>query len=90
MSILEMLSALVDSGDATVYQSHGIYHVTIEDFEGFDDSWDEIMRDFTAPELVDDFLEALEEQALSTEGDFYVTYFFDGYAIRLGYASYDI
>ena len=95
MTVLEMMRALEEVGDLSVWQretSDGVmlYAVTMEDFEGFDDEWDEVMRDYADEELVDAFLDALEEQALRAEGDFYRTYYFDGYAIRIGFASYDI
>ena len=95
MTVLEMMRALEECGDLTMWTrttDDGVmlYDVTMEDFEGFDDEWDEVMRDYTDEELVDAFLDALEEQALRAEGDFYRTYYFDGYAVQLGYASYDI
>lgn len=95
MTILEMLDALIACGDASArVHEDGMggmdYDVTIEDFEGFDDSWHEIEREFVNEDLVDEFLDALEEQALASEGDFYHTYIFEHYSITIGYASYDI
>ena len=95
MTILEMMTKLETVGDLSCWEretAEGVklYDVTMEDFEGFDDDWDEVMRDYEDEELVDTFLEALEEQALRVVGDFYTTYYFDGYAVQIGYASYDI
>lgn len=94
MTIREMMTALEACGDLIVWEratdEGTVYNVTMEDFEGFDDSWKEIMRDYEREDLVDEFLEALDEQALRMEGDFYYDYYFDGFRIHLGYASYDI
>lgn len=94
MTILEMMRELETCGDVTVWErttdEGTVYDVTMEDFEGFDDDWCEVDREYEREGLVDEFLEALEAQALRTEGDFYTTYYFDGYAIQIGYASYDI
>lgn len=94
MTIREMMTALEECGDLTVWEratdEGTVYDVTVEDFEGFDDEWSEVMRDFEREDLVDEFLEALDEQALRVEGDFYYDYYFDGFRVHLGYASYDI
>ena len=94
MTILEMMRKLEACGDVTVWQrttdEGTVYHVTIEDFEGFSDDWEEVMRDYNREDLLDEFLEALDEQALRVKGNFYYDYYFDGFRIHLGYASYDI
>ena len=64
--------------------------VTIQDFEGFDKNWREIDRDLDNPEALGAFLEMLEAECSSKEGDFYVTYHFDGFDVEIGYASFDI
>lgn len=64
--------------------------VTVNDFEGFDDDWSEVMRDYDNPEAVEAFLEMLEEKCVSQEGDFYVVYHFEGFDLQLGFGSFDI
>lgn len=94
MTIREMMTELEACGDLTVWEritdEGTVYDVTVEDFEGFDEHWSEVMRDFEREDLVDEFLEALDEQALRVEGDYYYDYYFDGFRVHLGYASYDI
>ncbi len=65
-------------------------HVTFEDFEGFDDDWSEIFRDYDNEDAVDAFCEMLHAECLSFEDDFYVLYHFDGFDVEIGYASFDI
>ena len=95
MTILEMLTAMETAGDATVRQRETregvmLYDVTMEDFEGFDDEWCEVDREYADEDMVDAFFDAIEEQAVRTEGDFCTTYYFGDYAIRIGFASYEI
>ena len=64
--------------------------VTMQDFEGFDEDWSEVMRDYDDPAAVERFLDMLESECVSQEGDFYVEYHFDGFIVEVGYASFDI
>ena len=93
MMTREMMIAAIKAlgADASLWEcSDGTLDVTIEDFEGFDDDWSEIDREYDDEEAVDAFLEMLEAECLSSEGDFYEDYQFDGFVVRLGYASFDI
>lgn len=64
--------------------------VEVNDFEGFDDDWSEIIRDIENPDLVDEIYETLKREALSVDEDFYVDFQFDGFSVSWGYASYNI
>ena len=64
-------------------------HVIIEDFDGFDEDWQEVDREYNV-EAVEGFVEWLEAQAQQVEGDYYVRYRLQGVAVCVGYASYDI
>ena len=65
------------------------FHITLNDFEGFDEDWNEVEREYADPEMVD-ALEELLEQADEVEGDYYRAYRFEGFSVVVGYASYDI
>lgn len=86
--MLEMLEGL--GNDVFFDEVEGGFDVTVDDFEGFDDDWSEVERDFDDPEAVESFLDMLEEESLSHEGDFYVVYHFEGFDVELGYTSFDI
>lgn len=88
--MVEMLKAMEENRDVTFYEYNGVYHVTFEDFEGFDENWDEVMRDFEDEAMVDQFFDWMKANAEKVEGDFYRMYYFDGFAVEVGYASYDI
>jgi hypothetical protein len=63
--------------------------VTVEDFDGFDDDWCEIDREYDE-EKVDALEEWLEEHCVCKHGDFYRYYEFDDFSVQWGYASMDI
>lgn len=60
------------------------------DFEGFDENWSEIEREFVDEDAVDEVLEWLEENADSIDGDFYRYYHFGDIVVKVGYTSFDI
>lgn len=91
-----MWDALMALGDDVLvwedsaYESESGFDVTLQDFEGFDEDWSEIDREYDDPEAVDAFLEMLDRECVSHEGDFYVVYHFEGFDVKVGYASFDI
>ena len=62
----------------------------INDFDGFDEDWGEIDREFVDENAVDEVLEWLEENADYADGDFYYYYHFGDIVVDVGYASFDI
>ena len=92
MTLEKMITAIENLGaDASLWKRpNETLDVTLEDFEGFDEDWAEIDREYDNPEAVNAFLEMLEAECSSQEGDFYVTYHFKGFDVQLGYASFDI
>ena len=89
----EMMIAAIENlgADASMYDfENGTINVTLEDFEGFDDNWSEIDREYDNEEAVNAFLEMLEAECSSKEDDFYTIYHFEGFDVQLGYASFDI
>ena len=87
--LMMVLTRLETSDDCTFYEADRHFDVTLCDFDGFDDDWSEVMRDYADQEMVDDLFELLD-RADRTEGDFYVTYYFEDCSLTLGYESYDI
>lgn len=83
----EVLDVLVEVGDVTVGQLNSYTDLTFEDFEGFDDDWSEVLRDYAKPELVEELEEFIEEVA---DGDYYQRFEFDGATYKVGYASFEI
>lgn len=86
-----LMNMLVNLNDDVIYNVHdNVISVDIRDFEGFDDNYDELMRDYDNPEAVEAFENFLEDSCVCSDGDFYRNYYFGGFIVRLGYSSMDI
>lgn len=90
MELVGMMMQAQENGDAFVDFYGDALHFTVNDFEGFDDDWSEVFREFVNAELVEAIEEALDEMADKIVGDFYVEYHFGNAVVELGYTSYDI
>lgn len=87
-NMIEMVKALGNDADMTIYDD--VISVTINDFEGFDDDWHEIERQYDDSKAVTAFEDMLEDEAIEYDGDFYTYYYFEGFTVKLGYGSFDI
>ena len=86
--VLELLATL--GADVDVYERmDGTVRVTVQDFEGFDEEWSEMDRDYDE-DAVDAVYEHLEAEASEVSGDFYRYFQFDGFTVVWGYASMDV
>ena len=84
---------MVDAcGDDVTFnrRSNGIYRLTFEDFEGFNDHWHEIEREYNNEEAVDVLLDWLETNCIGQREDFYTYYTFPDFQVIVGYSSFDI
>lgn len=63
--------------------------ITVNDFEGFDHNWSEIMRDYDV-KAVCALICWLREHCISKDEDMYYEYQFEGFKVQLGYSSYNI
>lgn len=86
--VMELLATAGD--DLIVMDWDDSIDVEVNDFEGFDDDWAEIIRDVENGELVDEIYKTLKREALSVDEDFYVEFQFEGFSLSWGYASYNI
>lgn len=77
-------------GDIDFYTVNNTIYITIDDFEGFDDDWNEIMRDYDNPDAVNALLNWLDNNCISQTGDLYTFYSFNDFKVELGYTSFDI
>jgi hypothetical protein len=91
MTYQEVLERVSMVEDVSVYEfsSGARIDLTVEDFDGFDEDWCEVFRDYDE-EAVAELVEWLEEHAVEVEDDFYTVYHFEGFEVHLGYGSYDI
>lgn len=87
--ILDRLTAL---GDDVLFSidDDGTIHATLQDFEGFDEHWHEVEREYDDEDAVDAFLEWCEETADSYTLDLASDYHFGDITLWVSYASADI
>ena len=93
MMTREMVMVQVEAlgEDASYYVDlKGDLHVTFEDFEGFNEDWEEVDREYDNEEAVDAFLERLGAEASEVSSDYYRYYQMDGFVVAVGYSSMDI
>lgn len=83
----ELIKALEKVNDIIVRTKGNEMDITINDFDGFDDNWHELDREFVEPEMVDELEEFLDEVC---DGDFYLYGEAFGYEICVGTTSMDI
>lgn len=86
--ILEKLNNLGNDVDFNEY--NGIIEIDFNDFEGFDEDWNEVLRDYDNPSMVSELLDFLSNNCKEVVKDFYTTYIFNDFQVVVGYASYDI
>lgn len=91
IKILEkMVKELSDLGDLEYYKhENGTLTIQINDFEGFGDEWNDIDREYTEPEKIEELENWLTENSEKTEKDYYTKYTINGITVFLGYTSYD-
>ena len=85
----EQLNALCEDISFWEWDDENKLDVTVEDFEGFDEDWDEVYADID-DNAVDKMIEWLESHCDSHEGDLYHYYTFGDLVVCLGWASFDI
>ena len=83
------LNALCEDISFWEWDDENKLDVTVEDFEGFDEDWDEVYADID-DDAVDKMIEWLESHCDSHEGDLYHYYTFGDLVVCLGWASFDI
>ena len=87
-TVMTMVNACKDDVDFKIEQN--TIYLTVDDFIGFDEDWNEIMRDYDHPEEVRTLLDWLDNNCISQTDDLYVVYSFNGFTVHLGFTSFDI
>ena len=91
MTLNEFLGTLEESDDLYFYKRNNCYNVTINDYEGLDKNYNEIIRDIINYRMMEAFVKWLDKEAIHHDDEsLYEEYQFDGFSVIIGYASYDI
>ena len=78
--LMTMVNALVEVEDVYFREYENTLYITVNDFEGFGEHYEEIDREFVNEELVEELVEFIEN----------ANYTIDNYTIELNYSSEDI
>ena len=78
--LMTMVNALVEVEDVYFREYENTLYITVNDFEGFGEHYEEIDREFVNEELVEELVEFIEN----------TNYTIDNYTIELNYSSEDI
>ena len=76
--------------DVDMIKLNDNYHLDFNDFEGFDENYNEILRDYETPQAVSNLINWLNDNCLYCDEAYYTTYTFNGFVVKIGYGSYDI
>lgn len=94
MDMLSELMVLVNAcgADAAInsYDQGKSYHITIDDYDGFDDDYEALEREYDNPQAVEALLEWLSAHCNKTIENLYTDYYFDNFMVEVGYTSFDI
>lgn len=78
--LMTMVNALVEVEDVYFREYNNTLYITVNDFEGFGEHYEEIDREFVNEELVEELVEFIEN----------ANYTIDNYTIELNYSSEEI
>ena len=78
--LMTMVNALVEVEDVYFREYENTLYITVNDFEGFGEHYEEIDREFVNEELVKELVEFIEN----------ANYTIENYTIELNYSSEDI
>lgn len=89
-TIIAQLNRIAADSDYDIFKSKSEIWLTINDFIGFDDSWEETFREFEDADAVIEVLAWLRDNADSVEDTFCRRYHFGDWTVVVGYTSHDI
>ena len=78
--LMTMVNTLAEVEDVYFREYNSTLYITVNDFEGFDEHYSEIDREFVNEELVNELVEFIEK----------ANYTIENYTIELHYSSEDI
>lgn len=91
MTIETIIAQLDRISEDSWYDVNDNYiELTIDDFEGFDEHWSEVDREFVNEGAVEEVLKWLAENADFVDDFLYCRYHFGEIIVEVGYTSYDI
>lgn len=88
--ILKLAKELEEVEDVYINETEDIIHLDFNDFEGFDENYEEVDREYVFPEKVDKLYNFLKDNCKEHIMDFYQTFVFEDFNVKVGFTSFDI
>ena len=88
--LVSMLRELEKTNDVFFYEDGEDIEFDFNDWDGFDEDYNEIDREYINKELVSKVENFLEMNCKEQLGDLYKEYLFDTFSVTVGYSSFDI
>lgn len=85
--LVNLMAVLEGCGDCYSVMLEEEWHITVDDFVGFDKEWNEVFRTFVHPELVKYFVSEVHRLG---DGGFVQHFTLDGHPIAVDFSSHDI
>lgn len=85
--LVNLMAVLEGCGDCYSVMLEDEWHITVDDFVGFDKEWNEVFRTFVHPELVKYFVSEVHRLG---DGGFVQRFTLDGHPIAVDFSSHDI
>ena len=88
--IIERVKTLGEDADYYEYTSGTLLTIIFNDFDGFDENWNEIDREYDNPEAVEQLITDIAEAAENVIEGYINTYDFGTFAVKIEFTSMDI
>ena len=88
--LVSMLRELEKTNDVFFYEDGEDIEFDFNDWDGFDEDYNEIDREYINKELISKVENFLEMNCKEQLGDLYKEYLFDTFSVTVGHSSFDI
>lgn len=88
--ILKLAKELEEVEDVYINETEDTIHLDFNDFEGFNEDYEEVDREYVLPEKVDELYDFLKDNCKEHITDYYQTFVFEGFKVQVGLTSFDI
>ena len=88
--ILKLAKELEKVEDVYINETEDTIHLDFNDFEGFDEDYEEVDREYVLPEKVDELYDFLKNNCKEHIIKYHQTFVFEGFNVKVGWTSFDI
>jgi hypothetical protein len=84
--VTEMVKALGNDAKIEIHtaeEDFAMVYVTLQDLAGFGKNLRKKVREFDNEQAIDDFMDTLEQECLTVEGDYNICYWFPNFLVTI-------